>query len=871
MKKITIVFFLALASTGIAQVYPGLKNPTSFETGDGSYYWRARVGILMYYKRANQTSVINMFTDGYRVNNSCIYKHDISGDATIKAVTSSTTQPTECSFSHKDAGNQRFRIIGSDDNGLDNFTIRTDGSGGLRRIPDGFTSSVRLGDIFADPAGALNMQLYASDTNEPTSVWFKNQSAEALFYTMKVRADYTILRLKYALVARHHPANMPGWASGEFVMRIVAQNPDGTWPKDMVADSSKWMRMQMPSLDLNDTVNNYLWEQGAIENGGTCNYWYLPWQSLTTDLGNFIGQNVRIELYNSDANSKYPMYAYFVADYEPAVLTNFGCTPETSDASDTLYAPLGMPAYKWFASENGQLDLTDTATAMAAPLRLLSPADYDGTGDDSTFVSKFAPHYDDFKLADGSVADTQTFCCMMFHSLNGKAFDSTKIFINIPNTKPAAEFEFESPCGGPVKLHNITPNQPDIDSDTSSTWWFLYDDTLATVPYDTLYGRDTSFKFEREGWYKVTLRAFAHDKSCIGVTTKNILALHGAQAVINTPSLSVCAGEMAHLHATDDTLITTRRWTVNGHVYESSVLNPYDSLVLDLPLGPSDISLYVSADNGCADSVTISIFVSGTPALSFIGNDEGAICPGDSARLTSVGTYALNNVWVSTPSDPRLATQQGMQTIIVQPDTTTVYTLKAPENSSCGQQDKSIVLEVVPPPIPAVKLSNTFVNTEHPVILAEDISRYGYSTTWYLSDSTRSDERWIRHTFTDLSVESVKITMRSCNKLNCCSNDTTIILPIETAIHWLPDVFTPDRDNNSTFGVTMSQPVSKYEFYIYSRNGQLVFQSTDQNERWDGTYNGHPCPSGAYVYYLRYSFNYNGTRHHTTGTVTLLR
>ena len=35
---------------------------------------------------------------------------------------------------------------------------------------------------------------------------------------------------------------------------------------------------------------------------------------------------------------------------------------------------------------------------------------------------------------------------------------------------------------------------------------------------------------------------------------------------------------------------------------------------------------------------------------------------------------------------------------------------------------------------------------------------------------------------------------------------------------------------------------------IYNLWGQILFESTDVNQTWDGTYNGDLCPIGAYVY-----------------------
>ena len=60
-----------------------------------------------------------------------------------------------------------------------------------------------------------------------------------------------------------------------------------------------------------------------------------------------------------------------------------------------------------------------------------------------------------------------------------------------------------------------------------------------------------------------------------------------------------------------------------------------------------------------------------------------------------------------------------------------------------------------------------------------------------------------------------------------------------------------DGYTNATFG-----PISKYfdtrdyKFLIFNRWGEQVFESSEYENRWDGTFNGKPCPYGAYVWTL---------------------
>ncbi len=88
---------------------------------------------------------------------------------------------------------------------------------------------------------------------------------------------------------------------------------------------------------------------------------------------------------------------------------------------------------------------------------------------------------------------------------------------------------------------------------------------------------------------------------------------------------------------------------------------------------------------------------------------------------------------------------------------------------------------------------------------------------------------------------------------------------------WLPNVFTPKRDNNNRFlPKTMFVKTEGYTMRIYNRFGLLVFETTDINQPWDGKYKGKLVPSGCYVYMIHYIGDDNYSQI-LTGTVTVLK
>lgn len=89
---------------------------------------------------------------------------------------------------------------------------------------------------------------------------------------------------------------------------------------------------------------------------------------------------------------------------------------------------------------------------------------------------------------------------------------------------------------------------------------------------------------------------------------------------------------------------------------------------------------------------------------------------------------------------------------------------------------------------------------------------------------------------------------------------------------WIPNAFTPDRDENYTnesFGPIITFPYAKYEFYIYNRWGELLFQSIDINNRWDGTYLQQPVEGGVCTWLIVITKE-SGKKYKYTGTVNVI-
>lgn len=96
---------------------------------------------------------------------------------------------------------------------------------------------------------------------------------------------------------------------------------------------------------------------------------------------------------------------------------------------------------------------------------------------------------------------------------------------------------------------------------------------------------------------------------------------------------------------------------------------------------------------------------------------------------------------------------------------------------------------------------------------------------------------------------------------------------VEVKVIPIPNAFNPNSsvEMNRTFKLfaNSTEQIKKYHMYIYNRWGQLLFETADLNEGWDGTKNGNPCIIGVYVWAIYYESEKGEVTN--KGTVTLVR
>lgn len=126
--------------------------------------------------------------------------------------------------------------------------------------------------------------------------------------------------------------------------------------------------------------------------------------------------------------------------------------------------------------------------------------------------------------------------------------------------------------------------------------------------------------------------------------------------------------------------------------------------------------------------------------------------------------------------------------------------------------------------------------------------------------------------FTVMDAGVYEVTLS--NGLTCIRDIVEIIDDCDPLI-FAPNAFTPDSSSglNDFFTVFPNPYVTDFEIFIFSRQGELVFQSNKLDFQWDGTYRGSLLQVGTYAYVMRYksTLDLEGRIIEQHGGVMLLR
>jgi gliding motility-associated-like protein len=246
--------------------------------------------------------------------------------------------------------------------------------------------------------------------------------------------------------------------------------------------------------------------------------------------------------------------------------------------------------------------------------------------------------------------------------------------------------------------------------------------------------------------------------------------------------------------------------------------------------------------SGCDSILNTNLLALPIPAVN-LGNDT-AFCDGDSILLSIPNNYhsILWNTGVSTSS--------------IYVNTTGTYWVEV-SDSVCSNRDS----------VEVTNLSNTYITIND--------TSFCDGEKWVISLPSSNSYLWSTgSTNSSISIQDSGqywVQIKDICK-NYTENFNVEVLDCSCMMA-VPNVFTPNKDGlNDYFFPVINCIFDEYHIVIYNRWGQLLFESDDQNAKWDGKYKGGEAPDGVYFYLITYKHLLTSDKEgQRSGSVTIFR
>jgi gliding motility-associated-like protein len=125
------------------------------------------------------------------------------------------------------------------------------------------------------------------------------------------------------------------------------------------------------------------------------------------------------------------------------------------------------------------------------------------------------------------------------------------------------------------------------------------------------------------------------------------------------------------------------------------------------------------------------------------------------------------------------------------------------------------------------------------------------------------------HTYT--SPGSYTLMQIVVNQFGCYDTAYQHVIVDNDFIFWIPNAFTPNSNGLNDGFKPVVHGVHDYNFMIFDRWGEKIFETTDTEVAWKGIYKEKICSQDVYVYKVTFVDDVVGDFHQYIGGVTLVR
>lgn len=287
------------------------------------------------------------------------------------------------------------------------------------------------------------------------------------------------------------------------------------------------------------------------------------------------------------------------------------------------------------------------------------------------------------------------------------------------------------------------------------------------------------------------------------------------------------------------------------------------------PAGNYNVTLVVTSDFGCVDSVTATVVVNPNPVAHFTFSDANG-CGPLLINFTDSSYVSSGNVvsWYWNFGDGHTDTLQNTSNIYYN---TGVYPVALTVTSDAGCVNTDTIpnaITVYPSPIADFTPDPQETTILYPFISFNNSSSGGNVYNWNFGDNHTGTGFEPEHAYGDTGKYIINLTV--INTFGCIdtASNWVYIAPITT--FYVPNAFTPNNDGHNEIFDIKGINIITYTLSVRDRWGEQVFYGEDHG--WDGSVKGSDIQAKKDVYvYTVVAKDIFGQMHKKVGHVTLLR
>lgn len=423
---------------------------------------------------------------------------------------------------------------------------------------------------------------------------------------------------------------------------------------------------------------------------------------------------------------------------------------------------------------------------------------------------------------------------------------------------PTADFTYDFTCENEetqfIDLSSGGANNPVIEH-----IWDLGNGVIRNTP------GNTSVNYGNPGTYEVSL-AILTLRGCVDTLTRSVVV--NPAPVIGFDATRVCEGDttdFSDFSTIESGSIISWSWDLGDGVGTASISDPSYTY---LNAGEYSPQLTLVSDSGCVSTSRLNnTTVDPIPAVPDIQNDT--VCFSNPAFLLA-SAPANNTVRWYEELDAENIFYEGYSYVTTSLPFDITYYVETVSNYGCISDRVPVTGFVYSDELFAIVSSHQEIELPVAVVNFSTAATLPISTfTWDFGDGNTSTDPSPAHEY--LFPGIYEVTLQGSDENGCEVFSTTIVeVKKITGIH-VPSAFSPNGDGvNDEFQVGYYN-VSQFNFQVFNRWGQKVYESEDPAFQWDGKdENGVSVMEGVYVYVLR-ALDFDGDQIEESKTITVLR